>query len=1032
MPTNGNDTINGTDGNDSINALAGDDVVSGRSGNDTLEGGVGNDSLLGAQGEDSLRGDDGNDTLSGGADNDTLIGDRGNDSLDGGDGFDIADYSRTIVFQGISVNLETGAVLGGTVFGNDTLLGIESIIGSNMNDTIRGAAFVSGGLGDDLIFGAAGANVLSGGDGGDTINGQLANDSLSGGNGNDVLGGSLGDDTLRGGANDDRLEGDLGNDILDGGSGLNDEARFYFANGDAGQRVSVDLVAGLALIGTGAERDTLIGIEHLLGSVFDDTMLGDDVANRIDGDEGNDVISGRDGADTLFGRGGRDTIDGGAGADSILGLDNNDLLAGGADNDTIDGGDGDDQLTGDTGSDSLLGGAGNDILIGGAGQDTIIGGAGTRDTADYSAETGPVSANLSLSLVLTVATGEVDTVFEVERLVGTAFNDTMTGAVGGSILEGGGGDDVLAAFSGTDQIDGGSGSDTVSFTGTLNVTANLATGVVTHANGSATLISVENIRGSAGGDTLTGSDGPNMIDSGLGNDALFGGGGDDVLIAGSAGGPSDRETLTGGAGNDRLTGGGGALFQFDPGHGVDTITDFDPLSNDRIQLSDIVSSAMGAVGLDLDADGLADDARIVTDFGTIILLNTVADQLLLSRGASGETVNGSSGRDLILTAPRFGFGHDLRGGAGADTILFGSDTQGFVDGGAGDDLLVNASGQARLIYRDIQTQVVVDLANQISNGAQTGFDRIQGFREVTTGNGSDIVVGTDASDRIITSFGNDWVSAGNGSDSLNGGFGADTLLGGDGNDTISGEEDLDYLSGGAGFDTYVNSAGFDVVADLASGFVNSATNDPLDFVEPNFEYYQFGSGNDIVVGWTHNLTVELGSGNDWFADFSPGNNDVVFGDRRFSSLVFGSNDTLQGLAGDDSLLGQGGNDQLYGGVGADTLIGGEGADYLSGGTGVDRFTFGSTLDSAINTPDVIADFQTGVDKIDLSLIDANGSAAGDQAFSFVVAFTNTPGQLRIRNLSGFSVVEGDVNGDSTPDIVITVIGSVPIVTDLIL
>jgi Ca2+-binding RTX toxin-like protein len=56
--------------------------------------------------------------------------------------------------------------------------------------------------------------VLSGGAGNDRLYGRDDDDSLSGGAGNDILGGDLGDDILDGGANDDWLNGRDGNDTL--------------------------------------------------------------------------------------------------------------------------------------------------------------------------------------------------------------------------------------------------------------------------------------------------------------------------------------------------------------------------------------------------------------------------------------------------------------------------------------------------------------------------------------------------------------------------------------------------------------------------------------------------------------------------------------------------------------------------------------------------------------------------------------------------------------------------------------------------
>ena len=135
------------------------------------------------------------------------------------------------------------------------------------------------------------------------------------------------------------------------------------------------------------------------------------------------------------------------------------------------------------------------------------------------------------------------------------------------------------------------------------------------------------------------------------------------------------------------------------------------------------------------------------------------------------------------------------------------------------------------------------------------------------------------------------------------------------------------------------------------------------------------------------------------------------------------NDILNGLGGNDTLIGGLGNDTLYGGDGIDLLIGGNGRDLMTGGNGVDTFRFESTLDSRTGSGnrDIINDFQSGVDKIDLSAIDARASlfSWGDQAFTFRAgagASITAEGQLRYRyeTVSGidYTVVEGANSGSS--------------------
>ena len=152
------------------------------------------------------------------------------------------------------------------------------------------------------------------------------------------------------------------------------------------------------------------------------------------------------------------------------------------------------------------------------------------------------------------------------------------------------------------------------------------------------------------------------------------------------------------------------------------------------------------------------------------------------------------------------------------------------------------------------------------------------------------------------------------------------------------------------------------------------------------------------------------------------------------TLVLGGNhDTGYGGAGQDRLMGQAGNDSLLGEAGNDRLEGGLGADRLSGGKGADTFILRSAGDSttAIAGRDRIIDFARGQrDKIDLSAIDANGSARGNGTFSFVGddRFGGSRAELRvIETATGWRVM-GDLDGDRVADFALDVItaGDLPL------
>ena len=146
-------------------------------------------------------------------------------------------------------------------------------------------------------------------------------------------------------------------------------------------------------------------------------------------------------------------------------------------------------------------------------------------------------------------------------------------------------------------------------------------------------------------------------------------------------------------------------------------------------------------------------------------------------------------------------------------------------------------------------------------------------------------------------------------------------------------------------------------------------------------------GNAQVVG-IDSLTFNGGGGNDTL-DGSAANGPLLArggaGDDR---LAGGSgNDVLKGGTGQDRLVGAAGADVLDGGLGNDILIGGLGRDVLTGGYGADVFRFLSTDDLPAPHgrvgPEVITDFnQAESDRIDLSAIDADVTAPGNQAFLF--------------------------------------------------
>lgn len=125
------------------------------------------------------------------------------------------------------------------------------------------------------------------------------------------------------------------------------------------------------------------------------------------------------------------------------------------------------------------------------------------------------------------------------------------------------------------------------------------------------------------------------------------------------------------------------------------------------------------------------------------------------------------------------------------------------------------------------------------------------------------------------------------------------------------------------------------------------------------------------------------------------------------------------MNGIDSVSGGAGNDTITGSAGADRLLGGTGVDTLTGGAGSDVFAYLTTSESGLGVTkaDILTDFTSGQDLIDLSAIDADTTILGNQAFTFIgtAAFTGL-GQLRIgTDSTGHAAIFANTTGTLTAD-----------------
>jgi Ca2+-binding RTX toxin-like protein len=601
----GIERVMGSELADLITGSAADDDFSGNQGNDTLDGGAGFDFVwygnatapvqvdlqagraTGGEGSDTLisieaaAGSGFADTLLGSAANDYFRGEGGNDTIDGRDGFDAVDYRDDP--GSVSVNLAPGRALDGRG-GFDTLISIEEARGSGFNDVLTGSTNLyferfEGQGGNDTIDGGLITDTLNGDNSneasyrraGAAVNVSLAAGTASGGAGNDVLlninqvQGSSYNDTLAGSDRTDLTEffqGRDGDDSINGGGGF-DFAMFDSAT--AG--ITANLVTGVAS-GPGVGTDTLVHIEGLRGSAFNDLLVGGNPANGVIFSDGLfEVFRGGAGNDTLDGGQGYDRADYSSAKTGVV-VVLNDTLDGSA----LDGEGGVDVLRhiegvrGSAYADSLTGSntAVFESFEGREGNDTLDGKGGT-DRVDYHSARAGVTVNLASNTASSDGYGGVDTLLNIENVRGSRdFNDVITGSSANNVLQGQGGDDTLNGGAGDDVIDGGSGSDTAVFSGvranyvvTWSPSANAFT-LVSAADGTDTVMSVEFFRfadmtlpdsavlvAPEPGHTLTGTEGANMLVGGTGPDTISGQGGNDLLV-----GLAGNDVLDGAAGID--------------------------------------------------------------------------------------------------------------------------------------------------------------------------------------------------------------------------------------------------------------------------------------------------------------------------------------------------------------------------------------------------------------------------------------------------------------------------------------------------
>ena len=1033
------DMLKGDEGNDVIHGGSGAALIFGGRGKDFLitgpdgseiRAGMGDDFLLGGDGPDILFGNEGHDWIEGKSRFEYIAGDNGelffnstvigHDVLNGGNGdtdYD-ADSGDDIMVAGEGIqknigmwghdwvihkgqNVAADADMNVEVFTTlplevlrDRFSQVESLSGWVHDDTLRGdnrsneEEGVTPLIADPTPEGNFMHNELdqAGIDRIDGLDQLITPDMMrnaeywadgSGAEKSVFTGGNI----LLGGGGSDTIEGRGGDDVIDGDAWLNVRIAIMTNRDGTGDEIAtVDSMDGpvtLTINGTAATRPLSAwmvegrinpGQLQIVREILEDDSGIDTAVYWGDRDAYEIAVDEDTGRLTVA----HVDVDDGAvnpetGKNRVS--DGTDLVS---NIEVLSFGDGDVRvITGTSGNDvgatRLDGTVGDDILIGLAGDDNLLAGGGD-------------------DLVFGGAGND--------RLIGGDGNDTLDGGEGDDFLNGGAGDDTLLGGAGADDLRGGAGDD-----------------VLDGGEGNDILFGQagnDTLEGGAGNDDLNGGGGNDVLNGGAGDDVLFGSAGDDLLITEA---DSGRDILDGGNQVDtaEIRGSAGEAESFailDRTNAVaQGFTDLDAGTEIVIVRNGVVMAELANIEeIVIDGQGGGDTFTIAGDFtGTSLAMSTIHvmgseddDVLDISALSSAHRVvfKTMGGHDTVVGALREQDVVELADGTmlvdqpvdaneageaqvgdGENSVSFEIPTEsqqpGESDSGGDDDTEEDDESDDESEVEDDEEDIVAP----IPVAAMAG------------GEGADTLIGTAESETIMGLGGRDVVFGHDGDDDILGGDGADMLYGDDGDDRILGEDGNDFINAGAGDDTVFGGDGDDLfVAEADDG---------------DDTYY----GDDMVGGGgcdtldmsaiTAAITADLGTG--------------FMGRGSVSSAETG-NDVLWSV------------ENIVTGSGDDTITASRAANAMDGGAGNDTFRFLSAADA---DGDTIMGFQPG-DRIDLSGVDANGCATGNQSFTLVTEAFTGAGQLMFSHQThdgeDYTVVQGNTTGDDDADFSISIKG----------
>jgi Ca2+-binding RTX toxin-like protein len=825
--------------------------------------------------------------------------------------------------------------------------------------------------------------------------------------------------------------------------------------------------------------DTLLNIERVEASFWNDTLVGND---------GNNSFRGLGGSDSMDGGAGQDEADyqsfrlpetarvivdlGGTatrGAE-VLAARPTAIPAGYTGWARDNWGDTDylksiEEVNGSDWDDILIGSDGNDRFDGRQGADTIDGAGGT-DWAEYNgAETG-VNVNLATGAATNDGSGFADVLVSIENVLGSVFNDRITGDAGANQLDGEAGNDTLAGGAGNDTLVGGAGLDQANFTGLRSdytLTIDYGTGTITVADsvagrdGTDTLTGVEVLQFasdqeyvlspasyllvplSPGNDTLdfTRSTGwswsqmewPGAVRGAqlglIGNfsaqDLVTGGvtlrpyqmrdpyGGVDTVITGGQNSPPDL-TFWSGPTDDYLTFQGNDqtsfIWNMRRGAGHDTVVGGSALSTIDFFIDDALTvnltGAQGLINIDASTSVNYTNVNRWRFWNGDFNVTASANSEQFEIWANSVNLNLSSG--------------------GADWVHFTGWKTGAVriTGLSSDDALafnanefgpLTQASQLNLAYDGVAG--VTRFTLQATSGKSANVELVGRYEIDRFGYTPENPYRNDVLFRPVATSNS--IVGTTGDDLLVGTPQADTILGLGGQDTIVGTAGADSVDGGPGADVYrldySGSTSPIVGLQLANTFI--------DLSGPPAQVDLMGPFGVQTVGGIESFDMKLTAGNDVVT--VTGTRDTLDAGAGNDSIdVGGGDDLLRGGDGDDWLYGSNGQDTVYGDAGDDTLGGGEGNDTLDGGAGYDRARFGPndgnngalTLNvsgAAWGTASfTVTDVNGQTDTlISIEAVVAEGSGLND-------SFTLSPGHDKAYGSTGDDTLEG-LGGHDTLD-----------------